>query len=79
MISFTPALCQVTTIPLPTTLSAGKDSHLVRFKATFSSLAEYAQAKRDGVRVEMWTNLTTVGGPAGILSSRYSWGMYSCW
>lgn len=65
MISFTPALCQVTTIALPTSLSAGKDSHLVRFKASFSSRDEYEQAKRDGVSVEMWTNLETVGGPAG--------------
>ncbi|THH32334.1 hypothetical protein EUX98_g1864 [Antrodiella citrinella] len=63
MISFTPAPCQVTTIPLPTSLSAGQDSHLVRFKASFSSHAEFEQAKRDGVRIEMWTNLTTVGGP----------------
>ncbi|KAH8100499.1 hypothetical protein BXZ70DRAFT_152592 [Cristinia sonorae] len=64
MISFTPALCQETTIVLPTSLSAGKDTHLVRFKASFSSRAEYEQAKRDHVRVEMWTNLTTVGGPS---------------
>ncbi|TCD70676.1 hypothetical protein EIP91_002400 [Steccherinum ochraceum] len=65
MISFTPAHWETTTIALPTSLSAGKDSHLVRFKASFGSRQEFEQAQRDGVRVEMWTNLETVGGPAG--------------
>ncbi|KAI0076268.1 hypothetical protein K474DRAFT_1285091 [Panus rudis PR-1116 ss-1] len=57
-LTFNPSLCQETTVPLPENAA----HYDLQFKATFDSNASYEQAKRDGTRVEMWTDLPAIGG-----------------
>ena len=56
-LTFDPAICQLSTLVLP--VQAGQ--YDLRFKATFDSRAAYEQARRDGTRVEMWTELPVAG------------------
>ncbi|OCH96659.1 hypothetical protein OBBRIDRAFT_799855 [Obba rivulosa] len=67
-LTFTPALCETKTVVVPPG-AAGPGTELL-FRATFGSRAALAQAQRDGVRVEMWTDLPVEGRPAG------EWGTY---
>lgn len=59
-LTFTPELCNTTTVPLPK-LADGATDYDLTFKASFDSLAAYEEAKRDGARVEMWTDLPASG------------------
>lgn len=56
-LSFEPAICQLAPLVLP--IQSG--DYDLRFKATFDSRAAYEQARRDGTRVEMWTDLPIAG------------------
>jgi len=65
-VTFTPALGEVarlvTTGPFGVDGKTASAQDLV-FKATFDSRESYEQAKRDGVRVEMWTDLPVLEQP----------------
>lgn len=56
LLTFNPALRTRTTLPVPP-----NDRGSFRFTASFATHAEYEQARQEGTRVEMWTNLP-VGG-----------------
>ena len=63
-LTFTPDLYQVTVVPL-SKLPQGETFHTLTFKASFDSPAAYNEAKANGARVEMWTDLPTSKGEAG--------------
>ncbi|EMD41656.1 hypothetical protein CERSUDRAFT_110229 [Gelatoporia subvermispora B] len=67
-LTFTPALCETKTVVVPPG-AAGSRTELL-FRATFGSREALAQAQRDGVRVEMWTDLPVEGKLTG------EWGAY---
>lgn len=59
-LTFTPELSQVTTVPLAK-LAESATHYDLTFKASFDSPAAYEEARRDGTRVEMWTDLPAPG------------------
>ncbi|KDQ54768.1 hypothetical protein JAAARDRAFT_60231 [Jaapia argillacea MUCL 33604] len=64
-LSFNPPLGKTTTIVLPPQGSEADDEVKLSFTATFEVVEEYARAKQDGVRVEMWTDLPMKGRDVG--------------
>lgn len=57
-ITFTPDLRQVT--PIPISSSGEQDLQELTFRATFDSREAYEAVKKNGSRIEMWTNLPVV-------------------